>query len=164
MALDVALGRLESAVLGLLVGLLTAVTFAQVVFRYVLNDPLFWSDEAARYLFVWLALIGAAACVRTGAHYAMDAMVKRLPRVLRRVCGLAVLLAVAAFAATMLTYGALDTMNAARQESASLPFRMHWAYAAVPVSAALMLWHLLVRIVNGMSFDQSGANLERGIE
>jgi TRAP-type C4-dicarboxylate transport system permease small subunit len=149
LGLDEAIGRLEALALGLLVALLTAVTFGQVVFRYGLNQPLYWSDEAARYLFVWTALIGAAACVRGRAHYAMDALVARLPPKLGRVCAGFAWAVVAGFVAVLLVYGWRDTLNASRQEALSLPMRMHWAYAAMPVGAALMLWHLLVAAIAG---------------
>ena len=149
LALDEAVGRLEALALGLLVALLTAITFGQVVFRYGLNQPLFWSDEAARYLFVWTALIGAAACVRERAHYAMDALVQRLPPALRRWCAGLAWAVVVGFVAVLLVYGWRDTANAARQEALSLPMRMGWAYAAMPVGAALMLFHLLVGALAG---------------
>jgi len=149
LVLDAAVGRLEALALGLLVALLTVVTFGQVVFRYGLNQPLFWSDEAARYLFVWTTLIGAAACVRARAHYAMDALVQCLPTALRRLCAGLAWAAVAGFVAVLLVYGWRDTENAARQEALSLPMRMSWAYAAMPVGSALMLWHLLVGALAG---------------
>jgi TRAP-type C4-dicarboxylate transport system permease small subunit len=149
LALDRAVGQLEALALGLLVALLTAITFGQVVFRYGLNQPLFWSDEAARYLFVWTALIGAAACVRERAHYTMDALVQGLPPALRRWCAGLAWAVVAGFVAVLLVYGWRDTANAARQEALSLPMRMNWAYAAMPVGAALMLFHLLVGALAG---------------
>jgi TRAP-type C4-dicarboxylate transport system permease small subunit len=148
-ALDAAVGRLEALALGLLMALLTVVTFGQVVFRYGLNQPLFWSDEAARYVFVWTALIGAAACVRARVHYAMDALVQRLPPTWRRLCAGLAWAAIAGFVAVLLIYGWRDTVNAARQEALSLPMRMGWAYAAMPVGAALMLLHLLVAAIAG---------------
>ena len=48
LGLDDWLARLEDAVIVILVSCLTAVTFAQVVTRYLLGDPLIWSEEAAR--------------------------------------------------------------------------------------------------------------------
>jgi TRAP-type C4-dicarboxylate transport system permease small subunit len=145
LALDAAIGRLETLALGLLVALLTVLTFAQVGFRYGLNRPLFWSDEAARYLFVWASLIGAAAGVRLKAHYAMDALVMRLPRPLRRGAAALAWAIVVGFVALLLVYGWRDTMNADRQDAVSLPIRMSAAYAALPLGAGLMLFHLLVR-------------------
>ena len=42
-----------------LVSVMTMIVFLQVVYRYVLAEPLHWSEEMARYLFVWLSLLGA---------------------------------------------------------------------------------------------------------
>ena len=44
----------------------------QVFMRYVLNMPLIWSEEFARYLFVWVAFIGAGYGVRRGIHISME--------------------------------------------------------------------------------------------
>ena len=67
--LDAVVARAETAVIVVLVALLTAVTFAQVAARYVLGDPLIWSEEAARYLFVWVSMIGAALAIARGRPF-----------------------------------------------------------------------------------------------
>jgi len=51
----------------------------QIFFRYVLRTPLTWTEEAARYSFIWTVLLGAAFAVRRKEHVAMDVMVKRFP-------------------------------------------------------------------------------------
>jgi TRAP-type C4-dicarboxylate transport system permease small subunit len=43
--------------------------------------------------------------------------------------------------------GVTETVQAARQFSSSLPMRMHWAYAAIPVGAGLTVWHLIARLI-----------------
>ncbi len=48
--------------------LMVIITFMQVFFRYVVQDSLTWSEEAARYLFVWTCYLGIAYAVRCGAH------------------------------------------------------------------------------------------------
>lgn len=56
---------------------------AQVVFRYVFGTPLTWSEELARYMFVWIALIGSAWCGRSHIHVRMTAVISRFsPRML----------------------------------------------------------------------------------
>ena len=52
---------------------------AQVAFRYLFGHPLTWSEELARYLFVWIALFGAAWCGRSHIHVRMTAVVGMLP-------------------------------------------------------------------------------------
>jgi TRAP-type C4-dicarboxylate transport system permease small subunit len=134
--------RAEMGALGALMAALTAVTFLQVVMRYVFNDPLTWSEELARYLFVWVSLIGAGAAVGRGGHYGMETLEQRVPRAVHRFLGAMAMLIVLAFAVALLVTGLQETALAARQLSWSMPIRMHWAYAALPAGAALMLWHI----------------------
>ena len=65
--LDAAVAWVEGLALGLLVLAMTGVTLSQVFWRYALNAPLIWSEEAARYLFVWVALVGAGLAMRLPA-------------------------------------------------------------------------------------------------
>ncbi|MBI0537952.1 TRAP transporter small permease [Roseomonas sp. KE2513] len=145
--LDGWLATLEALVLGLLVAAMTGVTLAQVVARYAFNEPLIWSEEAARYLFVWVSLVGAALATREGAHYALDALLERLSPVLRTVArGVAVVIG-AGFLLILLRTGLDETAQAALQDSATLPIGMALPYAAIPVGAALMLFHLLAGLL-----------------
>ena len=55
-----------------------ALTFAQVVLRFVFSDPRAWVEEVGRYLFVWITFLGAAVAVAHDAHIRVDAFVQRL--------------------------------------------------------------------------------------
>ncbi len=65
------------ALLNLVVGL-------QVFSRYVLNHSLFWSEELARYLFIYLVFLSAAIVLRKGRHIQVSVVVDMLPASLRR--------------------------------------------------------------------------------
>jgi TRAP-type C4-dicarboxylate transport system permease small subunit len=142
LALDRLLGRLEALLLATMVAAITAVTFAQVFTRYVTANPLIWTEEVARYLFVWITLIGAAAAVRSHGHYGLDILRAYAPR-LRPALGLVTMLIVASFLALLLYTGIAETRQAFLQISPALQVRMHWAYLALPVGAALALWHVI---------------------
>jgi TRAP-type C4-dicarboxylate transport system permease small subunit len=141
LGLDRLIGRLEAALLAAMVAAITAVTFAQVFTRYVIGDPLIWTEEVARYLFVWITLIGAAAAVRSHGHYGLD-MLRHYAPPLRAALGLLTMLVVTAFLALLLYTGIAETRQAALQMSPALQVRMHWAYLALPVGAALALFHV----------------------
>jgi TRAP-type C4-dicarboxylate transport system permease small subunit len=147
LGLDRALGQIESALLAAMVATITAVTFAQVFTRYVLEDPLIWTEEVARYLFVWITLIGGAAAVRTRGHFGLD-ILRRFAPPLRVALGLATMLVTAGFLALLLYTGIAETRQAALQLSPALQVRMHWAYLCIPIGAALALWHLLAQWVS----------------
>ena len=152
LGLDAGLARVEAVVIAALVALLTAVTFAQVVWRYALNDPLIWSEEAARYLFVWVTMIGASLGMREGAHYGLDLVLKRLPRPLRAAAGAAVAVVVIVFLGALFVTGLWETQLAAMQFSATLPMRMHWAYLALPVGAGSAIFHVLAHLARSGVF------------
>jgi TRAP-type C4-dicarboxylate transport system permease small subunit len=143
--LDAGLARVEAVALGVLVLAMTGATLAQVVARYLFNAPLIWSEEAARYLFVWVSMIGAALAVRQGGHYTLTALVERLPPPMARIARFAALAVAAAFLVVLLVTGINETSQAHMQDAATLPFRMSLPYAAIPVGAGLMLLHLLLR-------------------
>jgi TRAP-type C4-dicarboxylate transport system permease small subunit len=144
-ALDAGLARIETALLGLLVVAMTGVTLAQVVARYVFGAPLIWSEEAARYLFVWVSMFGAALAARQGEHYALTALVERLPAQAQALARIVTLIVTASFLLILLVTGIEEMMQAHLQDAATLPMRMSLPYAALPVGATLMLVHLLLR-------------------
>lgn len=141
---DRVLGVVEAAVIAALVVAITIVTFAQVVSRYVLSDPILWSEEVARYLFVWITLVGAAAAVRTHGHFGLDLLRKPFPSgPLRTGIGLVATLVVGGFLAVLFYAGVIETRQAAMQYSAALPITLQLPFLALPVGAALGLLHLV---------------------
>ena len=56
-----------------------ACVLGQVGFRYFLGDPLVWSDELARYLFVWASFLGWIIAARRRSHLSIDMAAVRLP-------------------------------------------------------------------------------------
>lgn len=145
--LDQALARTEGALLGLLVLAMTGVTLAQVVARYVFGTPLIWSEEAARYLFVWVSMFGAALAMRQGTHYALTALVERLPAAVQAASRVVTVVVSGVFLVVLFFTGVEEMMQAHMQDAATLPFRMSVPYAALPVGAALMLMHLALRVL-----------------
>lgn len=69
------LARLERAVLSALMAVIVILTLAQVIWRYGLERPIQWSEEVARYCFVWLTFLGAAVLMRQReGHPAIDVL------------------------------------------------------------------------------------------
>ena len=80
--------RIEETAIAAILGIMTLVTFANVVARYVFNDNLLWALELTVLLFGWLALLGASYAVKKGAHLGVDALIDILPTAVRRIVGL----------------------------------------------------------------------------
>lgn len=132
------LGAAKLAVIAISV-LMVAVTLAQVIFRYVIEAPLPWSEELARYCFVWIVFLGGAIGLSRGVHLGVDLFVNQLSGPLRR--GLAALTnaMVAVFAGTVIYASApVITMNMF-QRSPALGVQMSWIYIAIPISMGLII-------------------------
>ena len=67
--------------LGFAMAMIVAV---QVFFRYVLNHSLFWSEELARYLLVWLTFLGASVAYYRGAHPGIDFFYVKMPPTIKQ--------------------------------------------------------------------------------
>lgn len=94
---------LSLAALGLVA--MTIIVFAQVWFRYVLNDSLLWVEPVAILLMSWFIFLGSAVGVRESFHMGFEILLYVLPErgghVLRILSDLAVLV----FSIGMIVYG-----------------------------------------------------------
>lgn len=77
----------EQLIAGIL-GLMTLITFANVVARYGFNSNILWALEATVFLFGWLVLLGASYAVKKGIHLGVDAIINIVSPGTRRFLGL----------------------------------------------------------------------------
>ncbi|HEY3847275.1 MAG TPA: TRAP transporter small permease subunit, partial [Acetobacteraceae bacterium] len=77
--LDQAIGTVCEAVGAILVLAEVTILFAGVTSRYVFDSPLFWTDELANFLFLWLAMLGVVVALRNDAHMRLTTLVGWVP-------------------------------------------------------------------------------------
>jgi len=94
--------RFEETLIAVLLGLMTVVTFANVVARYGFNANILWALETTVFLFAWLVLVGASYCVKINAHLGVDLLVMAVPPGPRKLLGLAAVASCLAFSILML--------------------------------------------------------------
>lgn len=151
-----AVQRAEEGLIALILGVMTVLTFVQVVLRYGFNSGFIWALEADFYLFAWLVLIGTSYCVRVRAHIGVDAAVKLLSPRAQRIVGLLVVALALLYAALML-YGAIvyiDRLMIIDIEAEDIPVKRWILSLCLPLGFALLAVRLLQmgwRIVTGRS-------------
>lgn len=138
------LAKGEAAVLIAIVGVMTVVVFLQVLYRYVFAQPLQWSEELARYLFVWLSIMGATLALQKKGHFGLDLFYKMLSSRFQRMVKFPVYLLLGIVIFVILFQGIILVQKTALQESPAMGISMGWAYASLPVGGALMAIHLMV--------------------
>lgn len=137
--------RVEEGLMALILGVMTILTFVQVVLRYVFNSGFIWQLEANYYLFSWLVMIGISYCVRVRAHIGVDAAVRLLPAKPRRAVGIFVLLLALAYTGLMI-YGSVDyihKMYIINVEAEDIPVATWKLSICLPLGFVLLMVRLL---------------------
>lgn len=125
--------------------LVIAVTW-QVLSRYLLAEPSSWTEELARFLLVWIGVLGASYAYRMKMHLGIDLLPQRLTGRNFAVLELVINLSVIVFAVAVMIVGGgnLVAMTAElKQISPALGIPMAWVYAVVPMSGVLIVLYAL---------------------
>ena len=98
---------LEETAIAVLLGLMTMLTFVNVILRYAFNSSIIWSLEVVLVLFAWLVLFGVSYAFKVTAHLGVDAITNLLePRTRKTVAVIAG--AICVFYGVLLCKGAWD--------------------------------------------------------
>jgi TRAP-type C4-dicarboxylate transport system permease small subunit len=127
------------AVVVLAFATIVIVVFGQVVSRFLFNAPFSWSEELARYLQVWLIMVGSAVCLRKGLHLTVDYAVHSLPESsTKRNLHLLSLAAILFFLGIVFVSGISLITATLNQRTPALQIPIWVVYLAIPVGSFLM--------------------------
>lgn len=143
--------RSLDVILGLMLLALVLSLFYQVFGRYVIGRAPAWTEEVARMLVAWMAMLGTGACLRSGGHIAVGVLVNSVPPRVSLVLLAVRDVAVMATAGVMVWAGVRFAMLNADQESAALEIPMSIPYSAMAVGAALMALVLALSRLGGQT-------------
>lgn len=129
----------------------------QVVGRLVFRSPPFWTEELARYLFVWLVCIGSAEVVRIRGHITMDLLATMLGPRVKVLLQILLNAAILASLVVLVWYSWQGAIRAGRIDSVALGVPESLLYGALPVGAALMTLRILMLLAADISELHRGA-------
>ncbi|WP_166875707.1 TRAP transporter small permease [Salinibacterium sp. ZJ450] len=129
------------------VGLVFIVSW-QVFTREVLNNSAPWTEEAARYAFVVLAVFAAAYVFSERGHIAVMILVEKLPLNLQRVMGVVIELVVLFFFVFVFIIGGSSVAeNAWAQDISTLPLSVGQMYLVLPIAGVLIAFYSLAHLI-----------------
>jgi len=129
---------------------------AQVVLRYGFDRPLVWSDELARYLFVWCAFLGWIIAARRRSHLAISVLADRCGPRGRALFGLVASAAALVFAALLFGYGIQITKRNVDVDTVALFFPFALIYAIVPLAAFATAIYAVVDAIDSWQQFRTG--------
>lgn len=131
-------------VLVVLMGAAVVNVLWQVFTRFVMGDPSSFTDELARYLLIWVGLLGAAYAGGKRLHLAIDLLPTKLTGRARYGLGLFIEGCVFAFALFVLFIGGVQLVGLSfllGQTSAALRIPLGYVYLVLPLSGALIMFY-----------------------
>lgn len=121
----------------------------QVFTRFVMGDPSSFTEELARFLLIWVGVLGAGYAVGQNAHLALELLPERLEGRSYEWLGIVIEASVLAFAVAVMIAGGLRLVYvqlALGQTSASLGVPVGYVYLVLPLSGLVMVFYALVHI------------------
>ena len=131
--------NLEEFMIIPLIFAMSLIIFIQVIMRYVFHSSLTWSEELARYLFVWLVYFSVSFTARRQKHIRIDAAINLYPKKLRPYIDILSEIVVLAFSIFIAVTGVTVFQKIAwsGQMSAAMGLPMQVVYAAPMIGMAL---------------------------
>jgi TRAP-type C4-dicarboxylate transport system permease small subunit len=148
---------IDKALAGTLILLMTAMVLTvtwQVCTRFILRQPSSITEELARFLLIWIGLLGASYALRNKAHLGIDVLAARLTGVKRRAVEILAYYSIIVFAFFVMIIGGLRLVQltfALNQISAAMGVKMGYVYLVIPLSGLLIMYYSMVFILQAIS-------------
>lgn len=144
------------AIACVLLGIASALGILQVLSRYILNQPLTWSEVLIRMVIIWMVMFGVVVAFREGSQVSVDLMFRLSSGRWRRLLHSLITLVAVLFLTTLLWHGIDITWRTRFQQIGGMEFLpMSVGYAALPVGA---FFAILTAVANYL--DPRHAELE----
>lgn len=141
------LARGTEAIAAVLLVAVILMNLAQVFFRYVLVDPISWSEETMRYTTTWMVMLAAAPALLRREHMEVNLFDAARSPAIRRAARLVGHLCVVGFCILLIIKGFPAAIDNMRQVSPAVRIPMTIPYISVPVGATLLLINALCMMV-----------------
>lgn len=131
----------------------------QIGTRFVLGDPSSWTEELARFMLIWLALLGGVYTFRRGSNIGFDLVTANLSGPLKKATEVFGLLVVLTFAAAAMCFGGFQLVALTLdlgQTSASLGVPMGAVYSIIPISGAFIGLYAVEELVQRLLHPTTG--------
>jgi TRAP-type C4-dicarboxylate transport system permease small subunit len=129
------------------VGVMGIALFIQIIMRYVVGIPLTWTDELARYSYVWVCFAGLSYCCRNHTNIRMEAVIKILPPRFRKILLIILNIISIAVFSYLLPFAATFAKSQFNARTPALAIPKGFISISVPIGFGLLIINLLVQTI-----------------
>jgi len=138
----------------------TSVIGSAVFYRYVLNNPIQWAEEVARYTLIWLTMLAASIAIKKRSHISLTTIVKYLKSEVSLILEIilygviiGIIIIIARYSTIMVVTRSVNVF------SPSIGIRMLWAHLSLPVGFSLIILqsvYIVLEDIKKLIFESTG--------
>ena len=120
-----------------------------IVFRYIINLPIFWTEELARYIMFYMVMLGSAVAFREEKHPALLFVIQKFPIKFLRVWNFIKDIIIIVILIIIIKEGYLMAVDEMIMKSPAMRISFFWVYLAFPIGALLMIFQIIANHIFG---------------
>lgn len=124
--------------------------FMQVFNRFILKQPLSWSEELARYLFIILVFIGISVATKARAHFGIDFFLAKFSPSMQRLVGIGTSVAILVFLWVIFSKSFILINSAMTQKSPAMGITVGKLYYTFTIFAVFCSIHVLTNLIEDL--------------
>lgn len=152
--------KIEKIVLAIAVAIMLFVMVYQVILRYIFSNSNAWSEELARYLFVFEVMIASAIAIRKNSHLQIDVLIGRLKPRAKCIFSICSTLVGIVFLCFLLLHSIQLVKTGGTNISIGLQIPMSVPYASVPIGVVLMILTSIEVVLKNIDMLRKGDERE----
>lgn len=159
MALKFKIDKVLKWVLVFIMAAMTLNVLWQVFTRFILQNPSSFTEELARYMLIWIGILGASYVAGQKMHLAIDLLSTKLTGLKKSNLEIFIQSMIFLFSLFVMVVGGLRLVNITltlNQISAALQIPLGYVYSVIPISGVLMMFYSLTFIIEELSNRKTG--------
>jgi TRAP-type C4-dicarboxylate transport system permease small subunit len=155
-----------ASIICVLMGAMVINVLWQVFTRFVLRDPSSFTEEGARYMMIWVGLLGSAYAAGKKSHLALDLITARLQGERKRASEIIIQSIVLLFTLGVMVGGGgrlVWIQLSLGQQSAALQLKLGYVYLAVPLAGVFLAFYSIVFLIEAMRGETEAAQQSSGL-
>ncbi|GEK32000.1 hypothetical protein KZO01_23090 [Kurthia zopfii] len=139
------LDHAERAAITIMMMVMVILIFVQVFTRYVMSDSLGWTEEASRYLFIWLIFLSIGIAFVDKKHISIDILLDVLPTIVQKIIMQISYIILMILSIFLLKQGLdlVENLQQFSQKSSTLQIPMWVVYLSLPVGFGIAFLRLI---------------------
>jgi len=130
-----------------LLALMFIIVMTSIFFRYIINLPIFWTEELARYIMFYMVMLGSAVAFREERHPALLFIIQKFPIRFVKVWNLIKDAIIIIILIIIFKEGYFMALNETITKSPALRISFFWIYLALPIGALLMISQIIANYI-----------------